>query len=101
MCTSCLIPNKDSNLTLSKKTMKENINTFVISHLTLLISKLEREREIQVGSPDVRLRLAHCTSWVKQWSETMDFLQTFFKTNILFIILCKNMSLYQDFQLTQ
>ena len=32
--------------------------------------------------PDVHLRLAHCTSWVKRWSEAMDFLQTFFKTNI-------------------
>ena len=33
---------------------------------------------------DVHLRLARCTSWVKQWSEAMDFLQTFFKTNIFF-----------------
>ena len=32
--------------------------------------------------PDVHLRLAHCKSWVKRWSEAMDFLQTFFKTNI-------------------
>ena len=27
----------------------------------------------QVGSPAVRLRLAHCTAWVKRWSEAMDF----------------------------
>ena len=32
----------------------------------------------QVGSPAVHLRLAHCTAWVKRWSETMDFLQTIF-----------------------
>jgi hypothetical protein len=37
----------------------------------------------QVRSPAVRLRLAHCTAWVKRWSEAMDFLQTIFKTNIL------------------
>ena len=36
----------------------------------------------QVGSPAVHLRLASCTSWVKRWSEAMDFLQTIFKTNI-------------------
>ena len=36
----------------------------------------------QVGSPAVRLRLARCTSWVKLWSEAMDFLQTIFKSNI-------------------
>ena len=30
----------------------------------------------------MRLRLMHCMSWVKQWSEAMDFLQTIFKTNI-------------------
>ena len=30
--------------------------------------------ETQVGSPAVRLRLARCTAWVKQWSEAMDFL---------------------------
>ena len=30
----------------------------------------------QVGSPAVRLWLARCTAWVKQWSEAMDFLQT-------------------------
>ena len=29
--------------------------------------------ETQVGSPAVRLRLAHCTAWVKRWSEAMDF----------------------------
>ena len=36
----------------------------------------------QVGSPAVHLRLAHCTAWVKRWSEAMDFFQTIFKTNI-------------------
>ena len=36
----------------------------------------------QVGSPAVRLRLARCTAWVKQWSEAMDSLKTIFKTNI-------------------
>ena len=30
----------------------------------------------QVGSPAVRLRLARCTAWVKQWSEAMDSPQT-------------------------
>ena len=30
----------------------------------------------------MRLRLSRCTSWVKRWSEAMDFFQTFFKTNM-------------------
>ena len=30
----------------------------------------------------MRLRLVRCMSLVKRWSEAMDFLQTFFKTNI-------------------
>ena len=29
--------------------------------------------QTQVGSPAVLIRLARCTSWVKRWSEAMDF----------------------------
>ena len=30
-------------------------------------------------------RISCCTSWVKRWSEAMDFLQTIFKTNIFLL----------------
>ena len=46
--------------------------------------------QTQVGSPAVRLRLAHCTAWVKRWSEAMDFLQTIFKTNIFLLRIFEN-----------
>ena len=48
-------------------------------------------RDTQVGSPAVRLRLAHCTAWVKRWSEAMDFLQSIFKTNIFLSRIFKKM----------
>ena len=35
---------------------------------------LKQKTKTQVGSPAVLLRLTHCTSWVKRWSEAMDFL---------------------------
>ena len=39
----------------------------------------------QVGFPAVLFRLARCTSWVKRWSEAMDFFQTIFKITIVYL----------------
>ena len=41
--------------------------------------------QTQVGSPAVLFRLARCTSWVKRWSEAMDFFQTIFKITIVYL----------------
>ena len=52
-------------------------------------------KQTQVGSPAVRLRLARCTAWVKRWSEAMDFLQTIFKTNIFLLRIFENHTKFQ------
>ena len=60
-----------------------------------MVCPLQNQSELlykntQVGSPAVRLKLARCTAWVKQWSEAMDFLQTIFKTNIFLLRIFEN-----------
>jgi hypothetical protein len=56
------------------------VNSFLITTCSINLENFVKNT--QVRSPAVLLRLARCTSWVKRWSEAMDFLQTIFKTNI-------------------
>ena len=61
----------------------------------------------QVGSPAVRLRLARCMTWVKRWSEAMDFLQTIsdlhanYELYKEFLLRFKSDTKYSDFHANQ
>ena len=58
--------------------LKEGIADTLYS---ITITASPKKQFTQVRSPAVLLRLARCTSWVKRWSEAMDF-ETIFKINI-------------------